>query len=156
MTAPAQLAPDAAFVRSHAPSIGLRVHPALPLLVLGSGVVAQQLTDTGIAPIPNCAPWFRGVARHGGRIVPFFDIALWAGVERSGERATMISVVQGEHVLGLLASESPMVVPAETAIRPWMSKTEMLAGPHAASVACRFDPSAWLTEIASSVAWESG
>ncbi|GAA0720412.1 chemotaxis protein CheW [Dokdonella soli] len=143
--APSSLEP----VRSQRASIALRVHPSLPLLVLDAGVIAQQLTDATIAPVPMCAPWFRGVARHGGQIVPFFDLALWVEVERRRERATtMISIASGPCFLGLLASEPPMILPAGRSIVPWAGKADWIARGANPDVACAFDPPTWLAEIA--------
>jgi hypothetical protein len=156
MAAPAQSVVTTEPAYTRGPSIVLRVHPALPLFVLEPGVVAQQLTDTTIAPVPNCASWFRGVARHGGQIVPFFDIARWVGVDRLDERGVkIISLTAGPHVLGLLASESPMVLPAGHPVVHWLGKDGLLANKGASETACQFDPSTWLAEIAASVAAES-
>ena len=155
MAAFAHVAKHAEPTGNRGPSIALRIHPLLPLLVLGPGVIAQQLTDTGIAPIPNCSPWFCGVARHGGQMVPFFDFALWAGLERLDERvAAMISVTAGSHVLGLLASQSPIVLPADRVVTPWNGTAEALTGHAAGDMAYYFDPSTWLAEIALSIAAE--
>jgi hypothetical protein len=132
-------------------SVALRVHAMLPLLLLEQGVIAQQLTDTPIAPIPNCARWFCGVARHGGQIVPFFDIALWAGLERATQRApVMISVSAGQHSLGVLASESPLILPPGQTFVRWQGK-EGLGSGATAGAAIQLDPRAWLTEIAAHI-----
>jgi hypothetical protein len=138
--------------RTNERSVALRVHPLLPLLLLGSGVIAQRLTDTPIAPIPNCARWFCGVARHGGQILPFFDLALWAGIERIGQQApVMVSVTSGPHSLGVLASESPMILPAGHAVAPWPGKNLLVAEGAMSGTAIRFDPRAWLIEIAPNI-----
>ncbi|HZP86989.1 MAG TPA: chemotaxis protein CheW [Burkholderiales bacterium] len=142
----------AASSRTSERSVALRVHPELPLLLLGPGVIAQQLTDTPIAPIPNCTRWFCGVARHGGQIVPFFDVALWAGIERSGRgMPVMVSITAGTHSLGVLASESPIILPPGHAVAPWPDKNRLAADGPKPGTAIRFDPLAWLAEIATQI-----
>lgn len=134
------------------PSVALRVHPHLPRLVLGDGVVAQQLTDATIAPIPMCAAWFRGVARHGGQIVPFFDLARWASVPRADYRpSVLLSVVSGACVIGLVASESPAILPAGSPVAAWPGRQLWVAQGGSGELAYSFDPSAWLTEIAPTI-----
>lgn len=146
------ISPAPVLSRSSERSVALRIHPLLPLLMLSPGVIAQQLTDTPIARIPNCMPWFHGVARHGGHIVPFFDIALWAGVERPPQQAAvMVSVTSGQHNLGVLASESPLILPSGQAVAPWWGKAGLAAENTNSRTAFHFDPRAWLAEIASSI-----
>src|SRR5215468_5091652 len=133
------------FAPSLRPGIALRVHPALPRLTLGDGAVAQQLTESTIAPIPMCAGWFRGVARHGGQIVPFFDLALWTDLAREGDRpGVLLSVSDGSCVVGLVASESPAILPAGSPVAAWPGRDHWLAQGGAGEVAYTFDPSAWL------------
>ena len=134
------------------PSIALRVHPDLPRLVLGEGVVAQQLSDATIAPIPMSAAWFRGVARHGGQIVPFFDLARWADIPRTDDKpSVLLSVIAGTCVMGLVASESPAILPAGRPVAAWSGRQHWLAQGGSGEVAYSFDPSAWLTEIAPTI-----
>jgi hypothetical protein len=143
--------------RSTARSVALRIHPHLPILMLSTGVIAQQLVDTQIAPIPNCSPWFCGVARHGAHIVPFFDLALWAGVERPSQRGTvMVTVNSGDHSVGVLASESPLILAPGQVVAAWSGKSAFARETAIAGTALFFDPRAWLAEIASSITAESG
>ena len=138
-------------------SVALRIHPQLPLLMLGPGTIAQQLTDTPIASVPNCARWFCGVARHGGHIVPFFDIGLWIGVERSAQQPpVMVSVTSGQHSIGVLAVESPLIVPAGQPVAPWSGKETLANESTNSRTAFEFDPRAWLAQIASSITAEAG
>jgi hypothetical protein len=138
--------------RTRERSVALRIHPQLPMLMLGPGMIAQQLTDTPIASVPNCARWFCGVARHGGHIVPFFDIALWVGMERPAEQIpVMVSVTSGPHSVGVLAVESPLILPAGQSVAPWSDKDALASEGTNSRMAFEFDPRAWLAQIASSI-----
>jgi len=130
--------------------VALRVHRSMPLLLLGDGVVAKQLTDTPIAPIPNCASWFRGAARHAGQIVPFFDIAQWAGVASVAHDArVMVVVASANATIGLYCSEPPIILAAGREFAPWPGRHLLAEIEQSAAVA--FDPPAWLSTVAPTI-----
>ena len=131
----------------------LHVHPQLALLVLPQRALVQQLLDSALAPVPNCAPWFLGVARRGSQLIPFFDLGLWLGIEPLAEQERLlISVEYDNAVLGICAASAPRVFDTSLPVPPWN-------GPDAFRNAClqhaapalSFEPASWLRQIASHI-----
>ncbi|TXH76254.1 MAG: hypothetical protein E6Q88_02760 [Lysobacteraceae bacterium] len=93
------------------PRIGLRVHSALPWLILPDGVPVQLLIDASTVRVPNTRSWFNGVVSQRGNLLPVFDLAHWVGFAPTDRKQSMlVAVGQGAHACALLCTNAPALL----------------------------------------------
>lgn len=128
----------------------LHAHPQLALLVLPQRALVQQLLDSALAPVPNCAPWFVGVARRGSQLIPFFDLAHWLGMEPlAAQERVLISIEYDNAVLGLCAASAPRIFDSHVQMPQWNgAETFRQACLQHTVPALGFEPAQWLRHIA--------
>jgi twitching motility protein PilI len=72
-------------------------------------VGSEALAMSSIAPIPNSAPWLRGMINLRGALVPVFDLALVLGSPRQAHRecSNVLVFDKGTHAVGLVINDFP-------------------------------------------------
>lgn len=153
--------PGDATAAAAAPRIVYRPHPSLPWLLAPEGVALQVLMDSTPVRVPNTRPWFRGVVSQRGVLLPVFDPAVWAGLERdAGSRVQIVAVALGAHACALVCDEPPTLTaigaerradePQEalSPLSPWLGRTFASA---LGSVR-EFDIRRWLADAAQHIA----
>ncbi len=139
-----------------------RPHAQLPWLLAPEGVALQVLMDTTPVRVPNTRPWFRGVVSQRGVLLPVFDPAVWAGLERDGgRRLQIVAVALGAQACALVCEDPPTLTApgaelhaaeAEGALSPWLGRTFASA---LGSVR-EFDIRRWLADAAQQIVGTAG
>jgi twitching motility protein PilI len=144
------VAPDATSTR-----IGLRLHAAMPWLVLPGGLPSQLALDGRLAPVPNVKPWLLGVMNLRGNLVPVFDVGLAMGYAALPRGAPVLVIAPGPTAMAVACCERPQLLevgPAQAA--PADDPMSALASCHFRSALGRvyeFDPRVWLRRIGAQV-----
>jgi twitching motility protein PilI len=83
-------------------------------LVIASGQSSEILERPVIYPIPNTAPWLRGLINLRGNVVPVFDLAGLLELPRepqpSADKTLLLVVGKGDDALGLVIDAYPAPV----------------------------------------------
>jgi CheW-like domain len=135
--------------------IGLRLHAAMPWLVLPGGLAAQLALDGRLAPLPNVKAWLLGVMNLRGNLVPVFDVGLAMGYAALPRGAPVLVIAPGPTAMAVACCEPPQLLevgPAQAAAADDpMSAWTACCLPSALGRVYEFDPRAWLRRIGAQV-----
>lgn len=142
-----------------APRIALRLHPALPWLLMPEGVALEVLVDASPTRVPNTRSWFGGVVSQRGKVLPVFDIAGWAQCEHTARTPPLLLVVdlpaspfvvrsEAMPELIMRGDDDPALPPHAGALAPYLHAGRA----HARGPAYEFDIGAWLSAASAGIA----
>jgi chemotaxis signal transduction protein len=78
-------------------------------LLIPAGMVSEVVEQLAVHPMPQSAPWFRGLINLRGHLVPVFDLrTLLTGEVQPLERLVVLD--RGERAVGIAADELPEAV----------------------------------------------
>jgi chemotaxis signal transduction protein len=93
-------------------------------------VGCEAIAMPPISPIPNSAPWLRGVMNLRGALVPIFDLAQALGIQEAPrtKQASILIFDKGAQAAGIVTDSFPRLLPALTPMKQMPELPATLSG----------------------------